>query len=92
MSQISALSPLVSRTVQVAGLVGILIGLFIGSVNSDSLGWTLLRGSILGVAFAWAARRAVLSVFRAWLESKIESLRPVEGVVPAVAQPNRTRK
>lgn len=57
-----------------AGLVGILTGLVISSCNEDSLGWSLLRTSALGVFFALAARHLLYQSLRAWLETKMETM------------------
>lgn len=58
-----------------AGLIGILTGLIISSCNEDSLGWSLLRTSALGVFFALAARHLLYQSLRAWLETKMDTMK-----------------
>lgn len=64
----------VTRCVQLAGVFGILIGLIIASVNEESFSWGLLRGAVLGLIFAFIARRFLVHFLRYWLETKIEAL------------------
>ncbi|PAW76174.1 MAG: hypothetical protein B9S32_16275 [Verrucomicrobia bacterium Tous-C9LFEB] len=72
MSSLSSAVGFVPKTVMLAGLAGILTGLVISSLNQDSLGWSLLRTSALGVFFALAARHLLYQSLRAWLETKME--------------------
>lgn len=74
MSSLSSAAGVVPKAIMLSGLVGILTGLVISSLNEDSLGWSLLRTATLGVVFAWAARYLVYQSLRAWLETKMEGI------------------
>ena len=69
-------------------LTGAFIGVLIGWNNGDALGWSLLRGAFLFLAFGIMSRWWLSNMAKAWLESRLESLnqkpksteaRPVRG-------------
>ncbi len=64
----------ISRISCISGLVGGLLGVAISLNNGDELGWSLLRGSILIVAFSTASRWWLQSLAVAWLETRLESI------------------
>ena len=55
-------------------LVGGFIGVAISYNNGDALGWSLLRGVILFVAFGVVSRWWLGSMAKAWLESRLEAI------------------
>jgi hypothetical protein len=72
MNELSAVPPLIQRAVLLSGLLGLMVGVSISIANQDSLGWSLLRTGITGVAFAVVARWFLKIFLRTWIESKIE--------------------
>jgi len=66
--------PFILRVSFLLALTGGFIGVLIGWNNGDELGWSLLRGAILFLAFGGIARWWLGSMARAWLESRLESL------------------
>ncbi|MEI9998716.1 MAG: hypothetical protein WDO13_05875 [Verrucomicrobiota bacterium] len=63
-----------SRISFLLALAGAFIGVVIGFSNGDELGWSLLRGAFLFVAFGLMSRWFMGSIAKAWLESRLESL------------------
>jgi hypothetical protein len=59
-------------------LAGGFIGVLISWNNGDELGWSLLRGAILFLAFGAIGRWWLATMAKAWLESRLESLQTVK--------------
>jgi hypothetical protein len=55
-------------------LTGAFIGVLIGLSNGDEIGWALLRGACLFLAFGIITRWWLGTMAKAWLESRLESL------------------
>ncbi len=55
-------------------LTGAFIGVLISWNNGDALGWALLRGAFLFLAFGIMSRWWLSNMAKAWLESRLESL------------------
>jgi Zn-dependent protease with chaperone function len=68
--------PFILRVSFLLALTGGFIGVLIGWNNGDDLGWSLLRGAILFLAFGIIARWWLKSMAKAWLESRLESFQP----------------
>ena len=68
--------PFILRVSFLLALTGGFIGVLIGWNNGDELGWSLLRGAILFLAFGTIARWWLGTMAKAWLESRLESLQP----------------
>ena len=66
--------PFISRVSFLLALTGAFIGVLIGWNNGDALGWSLLRGSVLFLAFGCISRWWLGAMAKAWLESRLESL------------------
>jgi hypothetical protein len=66
--------PFILRVSFLLALTGGFIGVLIGWNNGDELGWSLLRGALLFLAFGGMARWWLGSMAKAWLESRLESL------------------
>jgi hypothetical protein len=66
--------PFISRVSFLLALVGAFVGVLIGWNNGDDMGWAMLRGSALFIAFGLTARWWLGTMAKAWLESRIESL------------------
>ncbi len=66
--------PFILRVSFLLALTGGFIGVMIGWNNGDELGWSLLRGALLFLAFGVVARWWLGSMAKAWLESRLESL------------------
>src|SRR5271170_8157250 len=66
--------PFILRVSFLLALTGAFIGVLIGWNNGDDLGWSLLRGAVLFLAFGCMARWWLGSMAKAWLESRLESL------------------
>jgi len=66
--------PFILRVSFLLALTGAFIGVLIGWDNGDELGWSLLRGAILFLAFGSIARWWLGTMAKAWLESRLESL------------------
>jgi hypothetical protein len=64
----------ISRLSFLLALAGAFIGVLIGFNNGDDLGWALLRGAFLFLAFGIIARWWLGNMAKAWLESRLESL------------------
>lgn len=64
----------ISRLSFLLALVGAFIGVIIGFNNGDALGWALLRGAFLFLAFGIMTRWWLGCMAKAWLESRLESL------------------
>jgi hypothetical protein len=70
----SNLPPFISRLSFLLALVGAFIGVLFGLSNGDEIGWALLRGACLFLAFGIITRWWLGSMAKAWLESRLESL------------------
>ena len=68
--------PFILRVSFLLALTGAFIGVLIGWNNGDELGWSLLRGAVLFLAFGTTARWWLGTMAKAWLESRLESLQP----------------
>jgi len=66
--------PFIVRVSFLLALTGAFIGVLIGWNNGDELGWSLLRGAILFLAFGTIARWWLGTMAKAWLESRLETL------------------
>ena len=66
--------PFILRVSFLLALTGGFIGVLIGFNNGDELGWSLLRGAVLFLAFGSMARWWLGTMAKAWLESRLESL------------------
>ena len=66
--------PFILRVSFLLALTGGFIGVLIGFNNGDDLGWSLLRGAVLFLAFGSMARWWLGAMAKAWLESRLESL------------------
>jgi len=66
--------PFILRVSFLLALAGGFIGVLIGFNNGDELGWSLLRGAVLFLAFGGMARWWLAAMAKAWLESRLESL------------------
>lgn len=66
--------PFISRVSFLLALVGAFIGVIIGWTDGDAVGWAMLRGAVLFVAFGLIARWWLGTMAKAWLESRLESL------------------
>ncbi len=66
--------PFIVRVSFLLALAGGFIGVLIGWNNGDELGWSLLRGAILFLAFGSIAKWWLGTMAKAWLESRLESL------------------
>jgi len=64
-------------------LAGAFIGVLIGFNNGDELGWALLRGAFLFLAFGIMSRWWLGNMAKAWLESRLESLQTPVKTKPA---------
>jgi len=64
----------ISRVSFLFALLGAFIGVLIGWNNGDEMGWALLRGAVLFLAFGFIARWWLGSMAKAWLESRLESM------------------
>ena len=74
--------PFILRVSFLLALSGAFIGVLIGWNNGDELGWSLLRGAVLFLAFGSIARWWLGSMAKAWLESRIESLQSTAKTKP----------
>lgn len=74
MSSSSQLPTFVSRTARIAAWTGILLGLAFGFYGGDGFTISLLKAALLGLSFAWLARRLAITILRAWLETKLETM------------------
>jgi Zn-dependent protease with chaperone function len=71
----------ITRVSFLLALAGAFIGVLIGWNNGDEMGWALLRGAVLFLAFGFISRWWLGSMAKAWLESRVESLTsPVKAV------------
>jgi hypothetical protein len=70
----SNIPPFISRLSFLLALAGAFIGVVIGLSNGDEIGWALLRGACLFLAFGIITRWWLGSMAKAWLESRLESL------------------
>lgn len=70
----STIPPFIVRVSFLLALAGGFIGVLIGWNNGDELGWSLLRGAILFLAFGSIAKWWLGTMAKAWLESRLESL------------------
>ena len=70
------LPPFLSRLSLLMALIGAFIAVLIGFANGDDLGWSLLRGALLFLAFGVMGRWWLGAMAKAWLESRLESLQP----------------
>lgn len=51
-----------------AGFLGFLLGFGLSFYSGDlSLSWAILKGSVLALAFTWAAQKLLLTLFRYYL-------------------------
>jgi hypothetical protein len=66
--------PFILRTSFLLALVGAFIGVLIGWNNGDPIGWALLRGAFLFLAFGLMSRWWLGTMAKAWLESRLEAL------------------
>jgi Zn-dependent protease with chaperone function len=66
--------PFILRVSFLLALTGAFIGVLIGWNNGDELGWSLLRGAVLFLAFGTIARWWLGAMAKAWLESRLEAL------------------
>jgi hypothetical protein len=66
--------PFISRLSFLLALAGAFIGVLIGLGNGDAIGWALLRGVCLFLAFGIMTRWWLGSMAKAWLESRLEHL------------------
>jgi hypothetical protein len=66
--------PFILRVSFLLALTGAFIGVLIGWNNGDDLGWSLLRGAVLFLAFGGMARWWLGNMAKAWLESRLETL------------------
>jgi len=64
----------ISRISMLLALTGGFIGVAISYNNGDALGWSLLRGAALFVAFGVVSRWWLGSMAKAWLECRLEAL------------------
>ena len=64
----------ISRLSFLLALAGAFVGVLIGFNNGDELGWALLRGAFLFIAFGIITRWWLGNMAKAWLESRLESL------------------
>ena len=64
----------ISRLSFLLALAGAFIGVLIGFNNGDEIGWALLRGACLFLAFGIITRWWLGNMAKAWLESRLESL------------------
>ncbi len=68
----------ISRLSFLLALTGAFIGVLIGFANGDEIGWSLLRGACLFLAFGIITRWWLGTMAKAWLESRLESLQPAK--------------
>jgi hypothetical protein len=66
--------PFILRISFLLALTGAFIGVIIGWMNGDELGWSLLRGALLFLIFGCVSRWWLRSMAKAWLESRLETL------------------
>ncbi len=78
----SKIPPFISRLSFLLALTGAFIGVLIGFNNGDDLGWALLRGAFLFLAFGIMTRWWLGTMAKAWLESRIESLQSTAKTKP----------
>jgi hypothetical protein len=71
-------------------LMGAFIGVLIGWNNGDELGWSLLRGAVLFLAFGLIGRWWLGSMAKAWLECRLESIQQKSKPVDPRANGART--
>ncbi len=64
----------ISRISLSLALVGGFVGVAISYNNGDEIGWSLLRGTVLFVAFGVVSRWWLASMAKMWLESRLEAL------------------
>ncbi len=64
----------ISRISMSLALIGAFIGVAISYNNGDAIGWSLLRGAVLFLAFGLVSRWWLGSMAKAWLESRLEAL------------------
>lgn len=77
----------ISRLSFLLALAGAFIGVLIGFNNGDELGWSLLRGAFLFLAFGIMTRWWLGNMAKAWLESRLESLQSPVKTKPADHRP-----
>lgn len=70
----SNVPPFILRISFLLALTGAFIGVLIGWNNGDELGWALLRGAFLFLAFGIMSRWWLGTMAKAWLESRLEAL------------------
>jgi hypothetical protein len=80
--------PFILRVSFLIALTGAFIGVLIGYNNGDEIGWSLLRGAVLFMAFGIIARWWLGSMAKAWLESRLETLqsKPKNETRPALGR------
>ena len=66
--------PFILRISFLLALTGAFIGVLIGWNNGDEIGWALLRGSFLFLAFGLMSRWWLGTMAKAWLESRLEAI------------------
>jgi hypothetical protein len=78
----------ISRLSFLLALAGAFVGVLIGFNNGDELGWALLRGAFLFIAFGIITRWWLGNMAKAWLESRLESLQtPTTKTKPTDVRP-----
>ena len=65
---------LISRVSFLLGLTTALTGVFIGFHSGNDLGWALLRGASLFLAFGIMSRWWLGNMAQAWRESRLQAL------------------
>ena len=79
--------PFIRQCSLLSALIGGFIGVLISWSDGDDLGWSLLRGALLVLAFGTVSRWWLQAMATAWLESRIESLQSsLKAIEP---QPNK---
>ena len=66
--------PFIVRISFLMALVGGFVGVAISWNNGDEIGWSLLRGSVLFLAFGVVSRWWLGTMAKAWLESRLETI------------------
>jgi hypothetical protein len=64
----------ISRLSLSLALVGGFVGVAISYNNGDEIGWSLLRGAFLFLAFGFVSRWWLGTMAKMWLESRLEAL------------------
>ena len=84
--------PFILRISFLLALVGGFIGVAISWNNGDEIGWSLLRGAVLFLAFGVVSRWWLATMATAWLESRLETLqarvKPPEAARPGARTAN----